>query len=368
MRFSVFVFVFIISASLAAQEYEENGYIVTLDNDTIPGFIKPGTDAELSTEISFKRGRNGIIKKYNPRELLGFGFGNGRTYERKKILTTSGHGVDSTFFFTKNLVRGKIDLFVLRFPYRKKPAIILTNNNTDSSVLLSKPVKQEVIGEDGKKYNRRDFEYVRDLAKIKGESSEVNYEDPVKFSEKKIKKDILKYNKKFDEEYPVSTYSEEVDYNYTILAGTSIASSEGLRYRIGFYRNKNSIERTTNFSFMQGIVYHYWSDDNQEIPQQENTAINYKWQFLNIIPIAIQFQGNSKDIQPYGYAGVGFGTAFLTDRIIENGEYTGDDAYVKFLPSLNAGIGLRIRMREIFLVTELTPTFNGFFVNLGLSI
>lgn len=364
--FLILVIFFAVSPILA-QNFEP-GYIVTSENDTLRGSIKNETDANLSTKVFFKK-EGGMVEKYTTGDLLAFGFSNGRTFERQVVTTFTPEGTDSTFVFAKNLIRGKIDLYVLRFPHRFKPDIFLSNNTTNKTVYLPKPVKREIIGKDGKKYNGRDYRYAGNLDLIKAESSPASNSKPIRFSENSIKKDIIAYNENFQQEYPVKVYEEEVKYGYDLLVGIPIKTLNGFHFRTGLYRNKSLVERTHNFTFMQGIVYHHWSNEDTEPPGFKNGSSNFKWQLLNVIPLGLKFHGDHKNIQPYGYAGVGLAVGMLTDQVVEDYVFNGDRSTSIFLlPTFNVGLGLRVRVGKTYLITEFTPTINGVFLNVGLSI
>lgn len=362
----ILVMIFFAVSPLLAQNFEP-GYIITSENDTLRGSIKDETDANLSSKIFFKN-EEGIVKKYGPGDLLGFGFSNGRTFEKQAITSLTPEGTDSIFVFAKNLIRGKIDLFVLRFPHRFKPDIFLSNNSTNKTVHLSKPEKREIIGKDGKKYTGMDYRYAGNLGLIKGKKTTTDNKKPPRFSEKKIMKDILNYNEDFQQEYPLKVYEEEVKYHYDLLVGLPIQSADGLRFRAGIYRNKSKVERTRNFNFMQGVVYNHWRNEAKALPEFENGTSIFGLQLLNFIPMGLNYHGDSKNVQPYGYAGVGFAVGMLTGHVVENNIYTGTKNTYTFLPTLNLGMGLRVRVGKTYLITEFTPTLNGAFLSLGISI
>ncbi len=58
----------------------------------------------------------------------------------------------------------------------------------------------------------------------------------------------------------------------------------------------------------------------------------------------------------------------LTNRVIENSVNTGNETQFAFLPTLNAGLGLKIKAGNTFVITELTPTINNIFLNVGISL
>lgn len=368
----LFFIIFLGSLSLAAQSGFEKGYIVTSENETIRGMLQAGTDAELATQIVFKTGPNGTAKAYSPEEVSSFGFDNGRRFERMPVIylkeTAAETSLDTSYIFAKNLVQGKIDMYVRRFPNRPKPHIFLTNRRTEDTVHLKRPGRNELLGMDGRALKDRNFLYMEKLEWIKDPSANFNNPERIKYSEKRIKKHILKYNQQFEEEFPVHKYSEEINNEFTLLAGIPFQYSGELHFRTGLYRNKINVERTSNFSFMQGIVYHHRDDDQREIPSSGAISYDYRWQHLNIIPVGVNFHGNSKRIRPYGYAGLGVAVSMIRHRSFENFTDMGSETRYEVMPTINVGMGVKFRVGSNYAVAELTPTFNGIFANLGFSL
>lgn len=348
----------------AAQNYFEPGYIVNPQNDTIKGFILDSPDADHAIKIFFKPDQKTTPKIYKPKDLSGFGFNSGRIFEKMPVISEK----DTTYIFAKNLVRGKIDLFVWRHPNIVKPDIFLSNNETNKTVHLIKPEKKIFPDNNGKSYTQRDDQYFRKLQLIKEDSVLYDNRDIIKFSENRIKRDILDYNKQFQSQYKIKKYVEKVNYDYDIIAGLPVNSSEDLHFRAGLYRNKSREERSTNFSLMQGLVYNHWSNDDKELPAIQDGNSNYRWQLLNVVPLGINFHGNSKNIQPYGYAAIGAAVIMMKDHVIKGGVQQENETSFSVIPTVNFGVGTKIRLGKNFLIAELTPTITGLFWNVGFSI
>lgn len=371
-NFLLIILMFLIAFPLAAQDRFGKGYIITDGNETLRGLLRYDTDSELATRVYFKPGPNAVAKRFSPGEVKAFGFDNGRIFERKAMIslreTPAEAFIDTSYVFAKNLVRGKIDLFVRRYPNRNRPHIFLTNNEIEQTVHLKKPGEDELTGLNGRAVPGKNFAYLEKLAWIKNPSANRRNVNRIPFSERKIKKDILQYNQIFEEEYPVHKYSEERRNEFSVLAGIPFQSSGGVHFRTGIYRNRTNVERTSNFSFMQGIVYHHREHDHREVPSTGTISYDYRSQFLNFIPLGVNFHGNSRLIQPYGYIGAGISLAMLRNRSFENFADQGTEISYEVQPTINIGMGAKIKLGSTFLVTEFTPTTNGFFVNLGLSL
>ena len=91
-----------------AQSYKK-GFIIKGDKDTIHGYIEDKTDTGLDTVISFSNtGGKGQEVKFTAKDLSGFGFLNGRIFERM-IFKDSVN--DTIRVFAKKLIEGKIRVF-----------------------------------------------------------------------------------------------------------------------------------------------------------------------------------------------------------------------------------------------------------------
>lgn len=363
MKFYFFTILSLVAIfKIAAQSKLEPGYVITVEKDTLRGFIMEKTDAELAEKVSFKPDKNAVLRTYKADELLRFGFNYGRTFEQIPVKISAQ---DTSFIFVKRIVEGKIDLLVRRFPHQNNPDLYLSNNT--QTLAFPNSQKRKFLAGESNSYSQSEF--VQELNKFSQDSSFVESVLSLKkFSEKKVRKEIIKYNQTFREEYPVEVYREQVKYNYDILAGLPINSSEELHFRVGVYRNKSRIERSTNYSFMQGIIYHHRSNKGTGIFVIPDENITYRWQLLNVIPVGVNFHGNTKIVQPYGYAGIGLGVIMEDEHVGVNLEQPGTETTYRFLPTLNVGMGLKIRLGNTSLITELTPTINSLFWNIGISL
>lgn len=361
MKFYFFLILSLVAITeIVAQSILEPGYIITKEKDTLHGFILEKTDAELAEKVLFKPDKNSVLKTYKSNELLGFGFDQGRVFEQIPIKISAE---DTSFVFVKRVVEGKIDLLVRRYPHQNNPDIFLSGNN--QTLAFPNFQKRRFKGRDSTRYSRSEF--VQELNLFKVDSSFIqSILSLKKFSERRIRKEVIKYNRKFQDRNPVKIYREEVRYNYDVLVGMPVNSSEELHFRVGVYCHKSRIERTTNFSFMQGLVYHHLSNKVPSLLADENSS--YRWQFLNVIPLGVNFHGNTKLVQPYGYAGLGFGVIMDETTGINKVEQRETEPNFQFLPTLNIGIGLKLRLGKTSLITELTPTINSLFWNVGISL
>lgn len=357
-RSLLFIFSFLWFLQGYAQDIFKEGYIIILEQDTIFGLIYERSDAEMVKKIGFKRSAESFIQEFIPSELLGFGV-SGRNFERMAVVSSRRSISDTSYIFAKNVLRGKIDLFVRRHIQKKKPDIFLVNNQTGEEVLLYRSKSSEVSKEDFEEF----------LSKFKNDSTLAENSFALKYSEEKIRRDILQYNKGYSGNFLSRVYNEKVERGMDILVGLPVTSTGGVHFRAAAYYNRSKIERSSNFSWIHGLVYHHWSKEEIQFPTTiQEGEINQKWQLFNLVPLGINFHGNNRSIRPYGYLGVGVALLRETHKVVENYIETGDKIRFTAFPTINTGIGAKIKIGENFLITEVTPTVNSIFINLGFSI
>lgn len=349
------------SLTVAAQTSWEPGYILLAEKDTISGFILERTDAEMALGIKFKMAGETKHRIYNAEELTGFGLENGRVYESHSFVENNGERV---FVFAKCLVKGKIDLLAWRHPQRFQPDFFMVNNSSGKIVYLKKPVKEEIIAKDGKHYNKRDKNYLSNLKLVK-EDSVIS---ALRFSEKLIQKQIIDYNQNYINEFPLAIHEERLENSIDVMAGLPIQFNSGpSNFRIAAYYNNIKPERSTKFIITRGIVYNQRVIERVFPSDFKEGSMSYKLQVLNLVPLAIQFQGDSKIFQPYGYAGGGIAVIKETYLLVKDYENNGTKSHIFPLPTINVGIGARLKLGPAYLITELTPTLTGIFLNTGIS-
>lgn len=367
---NLFIVIILLGQYLYAQSNYNSGYIITTKNDTINGFILSKIDSELAYKINFKKKLSDkTIAEYNTRQLLSFGFSSGRIFKRMRVTTNNKATKDSSYVFAKRIVEGKIDLYVWRHKQINSKDFFILNNKSERKAQLTKPEKKE-IKLDGKTFSKKIDRYKNYIIYVKeDENFKPKKNNKLRFGEKSIIKDIISFNRNFQDEYPIKEYREPVAYTYDILVGIPFQSkAEGSHFRVGVYRNKTFIDKSNKYSFLSGIIYLHWSNNNKEWNNQYETGTsNYRWQMLNLIPAGIKFQANSSRIIPYVYLGVGAAVLMRTNYIIEDYENVGSKNELGFLPTVNLGVGAKIKVGSNFILTEITPTYNGIFFNAGYS-
>ncbi|UJH92259.1 hypothetical protein LZ575_06800 [Antarcticibacterium sp. 1MA-6-2] len=345
-----------------AQNYEP-GYIVHTDQDTIHGYILNAPDSEYSNGVNFRIDPQSMDEFFEPGDIQAFGFSNGRTFSTRVI--PGNRNKPAKPVFAKNLVKGKIDLYIWNHPQRYKPDFFVVNTTTGEEVHLKRP---EINPADRKqrKVRRPEKIWQEDLKRVLQDNEAVS--EDLKYSEKAIKKEILAYNSQFEEAFPVEAYSDKTSYNLNILVGVPVSFDINFKsFRGAVFLEKFNPDRTNNFILTRGIIYHHNTEPKETPVGLENGEFLFRTQLINLVPIAVKFQGNSKRIQPYGYAGVGAAVSWEENVVVENGSQAGTSKDTKFLPTVNAGIGARIKSGSHALIAELTPTLNRVFFNIGFS-
>ncbi|QED37513.1 hypothetical protein FK178_07155 [Antarcticibacterium arcticum] len=347
--------------TVTGQTSWEPGYIIAAEKDTISGFILERTDAEMARSIKFKKDIESSPRIYKAEEITGFGFDNGRVYESHSFVPINGK---RSFVFAKSLVKGKIDLLAWRHPQRFQPDFFVVNNSSGKIVYLKKPVKEEIIGKDGKHYNKRDKTYLSNLKHVKGDS----VISAIRFSEKLIQKDIIDYNQIYQNEFPLAVHEERLENSIDVMAGLPIQFNSGSSiFRIAAYFNHTKPERSTRFIISRGVIYNQRVIDRVFPSDFKDGSMSKKLQVLNLVPLAVKFQGDAKFFQPYGYAGGGIAIIRETSVLVKDYENNGMKSHIFPLPTVNVGIGARLNLGPAYLITELTPTLTGIFLNTGIS-
>lgn len=364
MKFFLFAFLVLgLSHSLLAQNLRP-GFIVTSKGDTVRGFVLDGTDAELSLGITFKKQEGDKAEvKYLPKDLLSFGFNNGRIFRSFSFAAQN----DTVYVFAKRELEGKVSMFTYAKPEENRPDIFLTNNSSGRTFHLTSPKKLQTFDQNGKSRTGQSFEYLGLLNLAKGVHT--NYSSKhVSYHEKSIRKDISAYNQQYVNDFPVYRYRPQPAFFYDISMGFSLYNGVGTDFRMAFYRGRSFPELSRKIALIRGISYRY-SSLGTDPPYVRNNNGNFRKQFLSVIPVGLYIQTDTGPVRFYAYGGIGLGLLIETDYHIVNYQDMGNEQEMGFFPALNLGAGVKIKAGSTFIIAELTPPGNrkGLFLNLGLS-
>ncbi len=359
LNFFLIILIFLPSV-LHAQNLYRPGYIINSQGDTIQGFLKFDIDSRLSSEIIFKKDKNGVDDVFTANELLGFGYSTGRNFESIK---PSGNALAG---FYKRVVDGKIVMLTYYDGKKSESAFHLYRKDNTLHVDIP-PAKVMEIEKEGKSFSVEDKKYLGKLALITGNSKSNQDLISVKHTQKSISKYIASFNESFVDTYPLSVYQEETRFTYTVTIGIAPKIVNLQPYRFTVYRDKNFIE-SNKFSQRIGLSIIYWSDSADPGSYQGTGSDNFIWNMTSIFPLGFQTQGQHSNFKLYAYAAIGVAFLYTKDHEYTDGEFTGDASTILPLPNLAVGGGIKYRIGKGFLLAEVNPNiFSGLYLNIGYS-
>jgi hypothetical protein len=365
LYFVIFLFIILTTPIHLFSQTFKKGYIVNSLNDTIKGYMKEDTDDGLMKKIYFSIDTPATkITEYSSSELKGFGFNNGRIFEKFAIKEFNGKDSIEQSFFAKRILTGKIVVYIIQSE-KKDNEYILKNKITNKIVHLEKPKEKPIKADDGKTFIARDSKYLQYMTFIKQDASAaIVKQKHISYTKKEIVKNIKKYNKLYKQQFPTSSYKEQKQISFSILGGYPLVKWDGSsNQRFCFYVDKTFIEKTVKVSFIQGVSY------SSYIQYNNKEALN---QVISIFPLGLKFQTKPMIVTPYFYFGLG--VQFITMPIYKSipNERGHEVAYRETSPwfSLNLGTGAKIKLTSRwYALAELSHKiyFEGLFINAGLS-
>lgn len=109
LRFAFTLFFLAISFQLMAQNNVREGYIITLQGDTIHGQIDFRTSAMNSKRCVFKQNGESTFKTYLPEDISGYRFTNNGIYYISKLVDTKDEG--KKMLFVEYILHGNMNLY-----------------------------------------------------------------------------------------------------------------------------------------------------------------------------------------------------------------------------------------------------------------
>ncbi|NDP21279.1 MAG: hypothetical protein GZ091_09395 [Paludibacter sp.] len=176
-------------SEINAEESFKNGYIITLENDTVFGKIANSNYYGNSIECIFKENNKDETVTFLPNQLSGYRFVDGKYYISQKVL------VDSipTTFFMEYLIKGKLNIF---FRHEKN----LTNHyyaEKDNSGLRELIYKDETVHNEEGWFSSKDKKYIGLLTYFTSDCETIRKDIP-KIDEPDHKK-LIKFGKKYND-------------------------------------------------------------------------------------------------------------------------------------------------------------------------
>lgn len=148
---------FIVSELIHAQDFFEPGYIVTLENDTIPGQIKNSSPLNNSVSCVFKQDSDGEVIHYKPGEIKRYQFIDNKCFVSKNLTIDN----KDTAFFAEILLDGILDLY---YVYYDEFYQYLFENEDGEILLLKKD--QRLVGRNEEMMEDMQQEY-RNIGSLK---------------------------------------------------------------------------------------------------------------------------------------------------------------------------------------------------------
>jgi len=348
------------------QHLFESGYIITEEKDTIHGSVENAIDRDLAKEILFIQESATTPTIYKPEDIRGFGFHNGRTFDRKKAVLED----DSVFIFAKKVVHGKVDMWL--WTHKGNPSYFISNNANGKTSQLLKEEKKKIT-KNGKAYYLETQKLPGILQYVLDQNPEqFSKKNTLKYSEKHLSNLVYNYNLQYQAAFPVSRYKEKVDYQYDVYFGLPWTGSNDNTLRFfaltaGINRRKVNVEKSTKVSFMQSLIYSGYFTKDFEYDGSERFGSTFSQiQIIRILPLGIHYILIDKRISPYIYAGLGTSIFILKEHEIVEYEDTGSRTVIGYPPyilSIVPGVGVKARIGSNYIFGEvrassLDPSFN----------
>lgn len=215
------------------------GYYITWDNDTIYGLIDYRGDARSSQRCVFKSSEISDQERFEPGEILGYRFANGKFYVSKEIETHTG--VKNVFL--EFLVNGITNLYFFRDMNNYK--YFLEDKNGNMLELTNESITSEI---DGKaKIQRNSKRYIGLLKASFADSPEILAKaDNVSFGHKAL----INITKEY---HDMVCFDEECIIYEKVMPSTIVKFAPTINSGISFNRYNKGI--MSNYDFSPAIHY-----------------------------------------------------------------------------------------------------------------
>ncbi|MGB3586493.1 MAG: hypothetical protein WBA23_08140 [Tunicatimonas sp.] len=182
------------------QEKFREGYIVTLQQDTVYGLIDYKTVSKSANKCSFRKDRNANVVTYTPDQIMGYRFTSGKYYVSKLVKMNGG----TEELFLEYLIDGIADIYFFRDEAGDHYYI-----EKEGEEILPLVVDVVEVEREGKRYFKRKDAYKQVLkytfSDASGLSDEINstdlrHDDLIEIAEN--------YHNQVCDEYECITYSK----------------------------------------------------------------------------------------------------------------------------------------------------------------
>ncbi|MCD4730690.1 MAG: hypothetical protein K8R74_08830 [Bacteroidales bacterium] len=201
------LFLLINFCSFSQSDYQP-GYVIKTNSDTLIGLINNKSLKKLSKSCIFKETEKSQQQKYNPEDLIGYKFTNGKYYISKKIYSND----NSKYVFLEFLINGKADLFYLKDTDGQH--YFIQNENDSLYELLN---TNSDIFVNSNRYIRENKEYIGILKNAFRDSREIQSEiDNSSYSHASLIKLTQNYHDYVCDEYACIRYQKNTMRNLAI--------------------------------------------------------------------------------------------------------------------------------------------------------
>ncbi len=341
------------------------GYIITSDNDTIPGFIDQKNYISNSRQCLFKILPESDPTKYGPDDIQAYHFENGKFYVSKTIIQNG----DSVRFFLEYLVDGIADIYTLR-DMRKDHYFIERSGKGlfELTIEESEIIQKDLFGND-KKLLKTNEKY-KGVLRYTFSDDQALYDQINKTS--LGAKDLIKiakaYHRDVCNEYACIDYSREMHANITygpqagvIVSWMTMYSSKDYALNIrpiyGIRIGMNPSFLSKNWTLESGLM-----NSSNHFDRIYSTKLFTKFEkevrLYDIdvsydafrIPLLIKYRFPLKKFQPAVVAGLN--NVLLLDRSFEAFKYSPvisypvDSRFIMYHFGLTGGTELSYHLNE----------------------
>ena len=310
MKNILWIGLLLFSTTLSAQlRLFEKGYVIQNAGDTIHGYIQNDGEANISTQIIFKKTEKSKEKSFAPSAIKSFFLKEtGSKFVVKQHKYKDGDLEVSEQLFVKVLVSGYLSLYRLQFlesqgsrNYPISDESIFDMNN-DFIYLIEKDGKltkleiEEVLKEQvnlqtvyvkRKKYIGMLKYTLQDCPDLM-----IRINDKLPFKDKSIIDIVERYNKCKSPDTEMTIYKNQKRRNI-ITNNVLISANHNRGVAVDYLRTFSSFKKNRNTSIVFGIGVHRYIPD-------------YRSVYINRVrtPVLAQYQfGKSENFQPYTFAG-----------------------------------------------------------------
>lgn len=284
------------------------GFIITNDNDTIPGYVDYRPNKENSLRCFFRRTEQGKTELFNPGEIRGYRYADGKFYISRKV---NINNPEKTYFL-EFLLQGKVNAYYLKLEkgmyFIEKDGKLYELKNTEAIVIV-----------DGKEYLKEKKEYIGTMNYVLQEAEIRNDINRTKLEHKQVITISKKYHEKVctDEECIIfEKQVKPVTIDVGFIAGSNMHTLylyDDLSYEL---KMENSFFGGVGFNFRNMPMIYERFSFNLEILMNRYYMNDAKYLSLNI-PFLLDYKILANKLSPRVEAGIS--TYFIRNNAIKTG-------------------------------------------------